>query len=381
MFASLDPKYKRTLRCLRQRLFLLVCLLTWASAAYAADGCAAASFSTAAFFPAGNEPVAVKTQDFNGDGRPDLALANSNSNDVSILLSYGLDGFSPAVNYPTGSSPVSLAVGDFNGDGKADLVSANYDARSISVLFGTGTGTFGAPRNITTAAEPYGLAVADFNGDGSDDVAVGSVVFNSVTILLSDGAGGFTAAGAPLAAGGPAYHIIVARLDGDALPDLVVSRQSGTTIFLGNGAGDFRPGISLPAAYFFVSAVGDFNGDDKTDLVGSGSAQGVSLMLGDGTGNFFGPTIFGVSANSYGAMTVGDFNGDGKADVAAVDSTANAVSILLGDGAGRLGPVTSYGVGGWSGGITAGDFNADGKIDLAVASRQFGVAAVLYGRG
>ena len=63
--------------------------------------------------------------DFNGDGKPDLAVANSGSNNVSVLLGNGDGTFQAAVNYAAGNAPNSVAVGDFNGDGKADLAVAN----------------------------------------------------------------------------------------------------------------------------------------------------------------------------------------------------------------------------------------------------------------
>ena len=65
------------------------------------------------------------TGDFNGDGRTDLAVANSGDNDVSILLGNGDGTFQPQVTYAVGSDPVALVAGDFNGDGRTDLAVAN----------------------------------------------------------------------------------------------------------------------------------------------------------------------------------------------------------------------------------------------------------------
>jgi hypothetical protein len=56
--------------------------------------------------------------------------------------------FGAATNFAAGTGPVSVALGDFNGDGKSDLAVANYNSNNVSILLGTGTGTFGAATNF-----------------------------------------------------------------------------------------------------------------------------------------------------------------------------------------------------------------------------------------
>src|ERR1022692_4604256 len=80
--------------------------------------------------------------DLMGDRNPDLAVVNSNSKDISILLGNGDGTFRIAVNYSGGTSPVSLALGDFTGDGKIDLAVANSHLNSVATLKGIGDGTF-----------------------------------------------------------------------------------------------------------------------------------------------------------------------------------------------------------------------------------------------
>jgi len=97
------------------------------------------SFNAASNYAAGNFPASVAVGDFNADGRPDLAVANQGSSNVSILLGNGGGGgtFQAAVNYAAGSGPVSVAVGDFNGDGSPDLAVANFNSNNVSVLLNT----------------------------------------------------------------------------------------------------------------------------------------------------------------------------------------------------------------------------------------------------
>ena len=80
------------------------------------------SFQASRNFAAGFGPRSVAVGDFNGDGRPDLVVANNGDGNVSVLLGNGDGAFQAAVNYAVGDNPISVAVGDFNGDGKPDLV-------------------------------------------------------------------------------------------------------------------------------------------------------------------------------------------------------------------------------------------------------------------
>src|SRR6266481_6798217 len=75
---------------------------------------AAVDFAAAKSYPVGTTPAAVAVGDFNGDGKPDIAVANTGSDNVSILLGNGDGTFQPAVNYSAGCSPTAIAVGDFN---------------------------------------------------------------------------------------------------------------------------------------------------------------------------------------------------------------------------------------------------------------------------
>jgi large repetitive protein len=86
-------------------------------------------------------------------------------------LGNGDGTFQAAVNYAVGSWPSSVAVGDFKGDGKLDLAVTNSGSNNVSVLLGNGDGTFGATVNYGAGSGPASLAVGDFNGDGKPDLA------------------------------------------------------------------------------------------------------------------------------------------------------------------------------------------------------------------
>jgi hypothetical protein len=98
----------------------------------------------------------------------DLAVANQNSDNVSILLGNGDGTFvtTPALTFGVGDRPVSVAVGDFDGDDVLDLAVTNVISDDVSILLGDGDGTFtqAADSPITTVGSgPWAVAVGNFN--------------------------------------------------------------------------------------------------------------------------------------------------------------------------------------------------------------------------
>jgi hypothetical protein len=145
----------------------------------------------------GDHPTELVVGDFNGDGCPDIATANSNDNDVSVLLNKcdGSGTFQAQSTYSVGNDPVSLAVGDFSGNGHLDLALSNFNDNDISLLLGNGDGTFQAQMTYSTGMPagdtPSGVAVGDFNGDGHQDLVVADGAGSSVWVLPGNGDGTF----------------------------------------------------------------------------------------------------------------------------------------------------------------------------------------------
>ena len=137
-----------------------------------AGGCPAPSFAAPVVYNAVYNSYSLVVGDFNGDGKLDLAVANSCSSDVSVLLGNGDGSFQAAINLSSGSAPVSLAVADFNGDGKPDLAVVNHYSTNVSVFLGNGDGTFQTAASHGTGIYPVFVAVGDFNGDAKLDLAV-----------------------------------------------------------------------------------------------------------------------------------------------------------------------------------------------------------------
>jgi hypothetical protein len=121
--------------------------------------------------------------DLNGDGKLDLAVANT-AGSVSILLGNGDGSFQSSVPYATGGFSATVITADFNGDGILDLATGNYYDANIAILLGNGDGTFGAHVNYPAAAGARGLVAADFNGDGRLDLAVANQFVDSISVFL-----------------------------------------------------------------------------------------------------------------------------------------------------------------------------------------------------
>ena len=292
-------------------------------------------------FTVGSNPVSVAVGDFNGDGKLDLAVANLSGSNVTVLLGNGAGGFSAAYGSPfsTGGNPAFVAVGDFNGDGKLDLAIANSGSGTVTVLLGDGMGGFtaapGSP--FTAGSNPVSLAVGDFNGDGRPDLAIANAGSGNVTVLLGKATGGFsTATGSPFTVGSAPYSVAVGDFNGDGNLDLAVANlnSGNVTLLLGNGAGRFTAASGSPFTAGlgpYSVAVGDFNGDGDLDLaIANSNSSNATVLLGDGFGGFTAASgsPFAVGSVPY-SVAAGDFNKDGRLDLAVTSYSTNSVAVLL----------------------------------------------------
>ena len=181
----------------------------------------------------GTTPTAIAARDFNGDGSLDLAITSSGSNNVSILLNTGgagADRFSIPENYAVGTNPTSIAAGDFNGDNILDIAVTNSVSNNISILLGTGQGVFGNATNYAAGGDsPTSIAVADLNADSKLDIAVANNQSNNVSILTGTGQGTFNN---PInyAVGTNPKAIAIKDFNADNKPDLATANSGSNNV-------------------------------------------------------------------------------------------------------------------------------------------------------
>ena len=140
-----------------------------------------------ALYTTGLNPIYMVTADFNGDGKPDLATTNAHST-ISVLLNSGTGTFPARTDPSAGTDPGVLAAADVNLDGFPDLVVASSGGNNVTVLLNNTNGTFQQPALNTTAvagSSPIGVTTGDFNVDGKPDVAVANFGNNTLGVLLN----------------------------------------------------------------------------------------------------------------------------------------------------------------------------------------------------
>jgi FG-GAP-like repeat len=326
-------------------------------------------------FPATPNPTSVVVADFNGDGRPDMAVSDAQNNWVSVIVGSPNGGFAAGVTYPTGSGPTALAAGDFNGDKKMDLAILDAYAGTISILLGNGDGTLQGRIDYPVGQNPAGLVAADFNGDGKIDLATISTNDSAVAILLGNGNGSFAVQALIPVASAPTV-LVGGDVNGDGKIDLITCNNNYNaefTVLVGKGDGTFNQVESQGPYYASTLVVGDFNRDGNLDVI-SDSDSSLYLSLGNGDGSFQAPVSIANVPYSYAqGLLVGDFNHDRKLDIAMA-----GLWVLLGNGDGTFrNPIPSPSA---ATPMAAVDVNGDGEPDIAGYTNS-GTVAVLLGQG
>ncbi|MEE8169313.1 MAG: FG-GAP-like repeat-containing protein, partial [Phycisphaerae bacterium] len=335
-------------------------------------------------FDVGDSPHSVAIGDLDGDGNADLAVANYNSDNVSILLGNGDGTFSADVTFGAGDGPVSAAIGDLDGDGNADLAVANFESDSVSILLGNGDGTFAADVFFGAGDAPRWLAIGDLDSDGNDDLAVANQYSDNVSVLLGNGDGTF-AADLTFGVGILPRSVAIADLDGDGNADLAIANDDSdnVSILLGNGDGTFAADATFGAGYApFSVAIGDLNGDGDADLaVANSNSFDVSVLLGNGDGTFAAHATFWTEFGSA-SVVIGDLDldGNGHGDLAVANYFSDNVSVLLGNGDGTFADDVTFGAGVAPTSVAIGDLDGDGDADLAVANAGSDNVSVLLNR-
>jgi hypothetical protein len=190
----------------------------------------AAGLAFAQLQPTGTSPRAITAADVNHDGALDLITANRGSNTVSVLLA---DPSRPGrfladVEFAAGAGSRDVVAEDFDADGRLDLATGNEYAASATVLSNTTifkraayvfSRTMLAPRGDHFSQWGHDLRLADFNRDGKVDVALARDLVDdeprSLSVLLNGGGA------VALPTSGYPQSFEVADVNADGNPDIV----------------------------------------------------------------------------------------------------------------------------------------------------------------
>jgi len=340
------------------------------------------SFAARQRFSAVNGPYAVAIGDLDGDGKPDLVIANNGGSQLSIYKNISTPGniaFAARVDINTGTNPYGIAIGDMDGDGKADLVVTTEGTSSaLSVLLNTSSGgvmSFGAPVNYATLNGSFIVAIGDLDGDGKPDLAaVDGGQPNSVLVLRNTGSPGSLSFGTAqnFATGSYPVCITLSDVDGDGKPDMVTSDRFGNTVSVLRNTGsvgaiafDGNKDYAVGVGPIYV-AVGDLDGDGRPDIVAANSSDTAVTILQNLVGANVAPGIdsfvpasgvsgtvvkirgvnfSGATAVAFGGVAAASFTIDSATGITAVvgAGASGVVSVTNGYGTDTLGTFTFNG--------------------------------------
>jgi hypothetical protein len=297
--------------------------------------------------PLGGAPSSLAGGDLDGDGRPELAVADFNHSAVLLLRDSGA-GYVLVATLPVARSPRFVILADLDRDGDLDLATANdagADANgSVTLLFNPGAGSFRPePESMGTRLDPDPVPVAALREDP----------------LPGDGRR------VDLPVGKSPIMLTAADLDHDGNVDLAVNEvgDDAYSLLWGLGQGRFRPAISR-YSYAHWTAVGDLDEDGRPELV-MAMHDGYSLMIFANTPSGFSVPTYVSTTSIPRSVEVADFDSDGHLDLLCVGEVDGNLEIKWGDGHGHFaeGPRCWGGTGGRSLTITA---RPDGALEACV---------------
>ena len=318
------------------------------------------------------EPRAVASGDFDGDGRLDVAIGNV-SGSISIFIGEEGDAFTHLSDVAAGSLNDLEAV-DLDGDGDLDLALAGNGR--MAVLDNQGGGALAEPVEYTVARGTTRVESGDVNQDGAVDLVALSRIAHDILVFINLGDGtlvdGVVYEGGQLPAA-----LVVADLDGDQAPDLatVNERTSDVSIFINLGDGTYDTATQIPLEVRpNALAGGDFNEDGVVDLAIT-TEEELEIWFNPGDGKFAAASVR-YSGPAASVLST-DLNSDDRVDLVWASVDGRRVHFAENLAGGGFGEASTVIVNVQE--LAAGDVDEDGVVDLILPTRAPNLATVLYG--
>jgi hypothetical protein len=321
------------------------------------------------------EPVAiapdlssVASGDLTGDGRIDLLLTRRGG--VTLLVGDGSGRFVRRQGAEAGENPVDVAVGDLDGDGDLDAAVANHETDYVTLLANDGRGGLsaypGSPLHLELAPHPHAVELRDMDGDGRVDLLVDDRRGEAILLLPGRADGSFAAETRRIDVGGDPYRgLALVDLDGDGWTDVVTPNGSAVAIVRRTEEGGYEPPRLLAAPGPFEVGAADLDGDGRPDLVVAGEPGTVRVVRGAGAGPFRDDPWFELRwSPGAKAVATGDFDGDGFGDAAITNWEEPEALVLFGGEGGIRTQRVPGGENPW--GVGAADLDGDGRDELLV---------------
>jgi gliding motility-associated-like protein len=338
--------------------------------------------------PAGTE-VTISGSMFNPSGPNDIFFGP-----VKVTVNANSAGTEILVNVPAGASSVTPVIVRNNSNGQqASSINSSTPFFTLTVPGPLPlTNTRFSTTQYSSSIQSNAIAAGDFDNDGDADIIIAdrTNVNNVIQFQENDGNGVFSTGANTALASGEVRNLQVADFDGDGNLDIAAGKNGGLELFQGNGDGTFTA-FPSPAIFSTVIsdkaglAIADINKDGKLDIVCSNISDEVSVLIGDGAGNFahasyspFIPTGLGDPS----ALDVADFNNDGFLDIAILDYNNNQGHIMLfNDAADLFDAPISFATGSRPFRLVTGYFNGDTNMDLAILNITSPAVEIYSGDG
>lgn len=347
----------------------------------------------------------VMIADVDGDGKPDIVTSDNLRNMVSVYHNLTTTGtitgasFANKVDFHGGGMGITLA--DIDGDGKQDIISPNYYSASVAIFRNTSipgvidASTLADTANFATQGNPSAVSVADIDGDGKLDVIVTNAYSSTMSVLRNMSLSGNVSLATQVVFNTvDASTVATGDIDGDNKPDIVVSGSGTSEVSIyrniatvGITTLSFEPRVDIPTFGLKSIKLADMDGDGKLDIVGLTSLpriyRNISTYGVINTSSFASYVGFGIASGTGVRLSIGDVTGDGKPDIVSSVLGTNKVSIYKNTSiagtinSGSFASNVDFSTGIDPYGVAVGDLNGDGKPEIAVANLTSATMSIL----